>query len=155
MYGLVPYLLSDKQMGIQLSHALTCYSVKHKNVKGYDQWSTMDHTIIMLNGGTTNNNEFNQGMLNQHYQNLLKNGIPVAEFYEPSLGDQLTAIVFLADERVWDHKKYPIASSDDLFLGLLDDVDDLKACKWIEKLSKNESDKIKFLRSFITPLKLA
>jgi hypothetical protein len=34
-------------------------------------------------------------------------GILFASFNEPDLGDQLTAFVFLVDERVWDKEKYP------------------------------------------------
>ena len=33
--------------------------------------------------------------------------IEVAIFKEPDLGDQLTAVVFIVDERVFNEKKYP------------------------------------------------
>ncbi len=33
-----------------------------------------------------------------------------ATFHEPDLGDQLTAVVFLVDERVWNLDKWPDSS---------------------------------------------
>lgn len=47
------------------------------------------------------------GTLNNHMHTLHNNGIKIAYFKEPDLGDQLTAVVFLVDERVWDKEKYP------------------------------------------------
>ena len=38
---------------------------------------------------------------------LKDNGIPTRGFYEPDLGDQLTACVFLVDERVFNKTLYP------------------------------------------------
>jgi hypothetical protein len=38
---------------------------------------------------------------------LRENGVLLQEFHEPDLGDQLTAFVFLVDERVFNRTIYP------------------------------------------------
>lgn len=125
MYGLVPYNISPIQQGIQFGHAVVEYGqmvkqLKSKNSKkehiidlekNYDSWANDWKTFIILNGGTTNLNKnrdgFPLGSLNNHLLSLKENGIDLATFYEPDLGEQLTAIVFLVDERVFNRKKYP------------------------------------------------
>lgn len=109
MYGLVPYNISPIQQGIQFGHAVVEYADSNFNYVPYKVWSKKHKTFIILNGGTTNKNKKSKhyGTLNQHLDTLKKNGIKVATFYEPDLGDQLSAIVFLVDNRVWDKKKYP------------------------------------------------
>lgn len=111
MYGLVPYNLSPIQQGIQFGHAVVEYGRAVNGVppfeKIYNKWADNDKTFIILNGGTTNNNLQKLGSLNQHMANFSNNGILFASFNEPDLGDQLTAFVFLVDERVWNKEKYP------------------------------------------------
>jgi len=114
MYGLVPYNISPIQQGIQFGHAVVEYSLFHKD-DVYDTWALHDKTFVILNGGTTNksmtrigtSNGAPKGTLNQHVDSLIDLGIKASCFYEPDLGDQLTAVVFLLDERVWDYEKYP------------------------------------------------
>lgn len=113
MYGLVPYNLSPIQQGIQFGHAVVEYSLNHysyteeKGSNPYSQWAHYDKTFIILNGGTTNNNAEHWGTLNQAVLELGRLRVEKATFNEPDLGDQLTAVVFLVDERVWDKEKYP------------------------------------------------
>lgn len=107
MYGLVPYNLSPIQQGIQFGHAVVEYGLEHFNDEDYQKWATEDKTFIILNGGTTNTNNSVLGTLNEHMMTLLGMEKNYATFYEPDLGDQLTAVVFLVDERVWDKEKYP------------------------------------------------
>lgn len=121
MYGLVPYNISPIQQGIQYGHAVVEYMLEHvlekimngdeldlKVIKPLYEWSKNDKTFIILNGGTTNKEIPNIGTLNQHTSKLVYDfKVPVGIFFEPDLGDQLTATVFLVDERVWDKKKYP------------------------------------------------
>ena len=107
MYGLVPYNLSPIQQGIQFGHAVVEYAQDYGTNKNYKQWASEDKTFIILNGGTTNNNPEKLGSLNQHGKTLEGMGVDIATFNEPDLGDQLTAVVFLVDERVWDKLKYP------------------------------------------------
>lgn len=105
MYGLVPYNLSPIQQGIQFGHAVVEYGL----IGGaeYENWARNHKTFIILNGGTTNNNPDKFGSLNKHLETLKNLGVKVATFTEPDLGDQLTAIVFLVDERVYNSEKYP------------------------------------------------
>lgn len=143
MYGLVPYNISPIQQGIQFGHAVVEYGRKKNKVKGYDKWSKKDKTFIILNGGTTNLNSYSLGTLNKHRETLLKNNVHIECFYEPDLGDQLTAVVFLVDERVFNKEKYP----DDNGVDPFED--------WTIGIDKKELKKIMFLRTFLKQFKLA
>lgn len=125
MYGLVPYNISPIQQGIQFGHAVVEYlngcqrlpNVRYtEDIKSWldacDKWRYHDKTFIILNGGTTNSFQApgtNEpiGTLNKYLDELTSKNITLARFLEPDLGNQLTAVVFLADERVWNYEKYP------------------------------------------------
>lgn len=133
LYGMVPYQLKGIQGGIQFGHSkdeMTAHVIEHiinsgvstdtrkewngdsiitdKNIAHqYLDWLKNWKTYIVLDGGTTNTNPDRLGTLNQHLQTLKENGVFVTEFYEPDLGDQLTGITFLVDERVFNREKYP------------------------------------------------
>jgi hypothetical protein len=132
MYGLVCYQLTGIQGGIQYGHSKDQYTAHiieyimnwHVDAKtrkqlypdaetdesileNYLDWLANWKTYIILNGGTTNTHPERLGSLNQHLQTLQLNGVFCTEFYEPDLGDQLTGINFIVDERVFNKKKYP------------------------------------------------
>lgn len=122
MYGLVPYNISPIQQAIQFGHAVVEYgqmvklpqSMSKMSINAnciYDDWADNWKTFIILNGGTTNDRNtidgFPFGTLNNHVLLLDENKIDFATFNEPDLGDQLTAVVFIVDERVFNKKKYP------------------------------------------------
>lgn len=109
MYGFVPYNISEIQKGIQFGHAVVEYGLKYSESVEYDKWAREDKTFIILNGGTTNDNKESKwyGSLNQLRDGLRDLRIKHAEFLEPDLGEQLTAIVFLVEDRVWDYATYP------------------------------------------------
>jgi len=112
MYGLVNYQLSGIQKGIQFGHAVVEYGQKFKNDITYNDWADNHKTFIILNGGTTNKKTSTQdgllfGTLNNHLLTLKQNNIDLSFFEEPDLGDQLTAVVFIVDERVFNKKDYP------------------------------------------------
>ena len=107
MYGLVPYNLSPIQQGIQFGHGVVEYMMVNMNKPETQIWANRDKTFIILNGGTTNLNYGRFGTLNKHADVLEENGIIISKFYEPDLGDQLTSINFLVDERIWNYEKYP------------------------------------------------
>lgn len=129
MYGLVPYNISPIQQGIQFGHAVVEYGCMISNlvyhatkendsygksvIAKYHDWAEEWKTFIILNGGTTNSKfKLDDGLpfgtLNQHVLTLRQLGVELAVFNEPDLGDQLTAVVFIVDERVFNDKKYPV-----------------------------------------------
>lgn len=107
MYGLVPYNISPIQQGIQFGHGVVEYGLTYSSTKLYLQWAYHWKTFIILNGGTTNNNPNCLGTLNSALIELRENNVPLSTFNEPDLGDQLTAICFIVDERVFNKVKYP------------------------------------------------
>lgn len=107
MYGLVPYNISPIQQSIQYGHAVVEYLNKYFNEPDCTEWRLNDKTFIILNGGTTNKSWQDLGTLNKHANTLETFGIRTAKFFEPDLGNQLTAVVFLVDERVYDKKMWP------------------------------------------------
>jgi hypothetical protein len=161
MYGLVPYNISPIQQGIQFGHAVVEYGINNSTDE-YKQWSNEDKTFIILNGGTTNNNPNKLGTLNKHLESLKSANIKVAEFYEPDLGDQLTAVVFLVDERVFNRELYPDFQEEKLPYGTrkpskkaqidLEERNEANYQKWVEKIG---GPKNAFLREYLKPLRLA
>jgi hypothetical protein len=122
MYGLVPYNISPIQQAIQFGHAVVEYgqlvkmpqSLSKLDINAsciYDDWADNWKTFIILNGGTTNHRPTDDGLpfgsLNQHALKLDEMKVDFATFNEPDLGDQLTSVVFIVDERVFNRKKYP------------------------------------------------
>jgi len=117
MYGLTNYQLTGIQKGIQFLHGVVEYGQKVKEHGNeiasciYNDWANNHKTVILLNGGTTNHRSGDDGLpfgsLNNHVLTLDENRIDFATFNEPDLGDQLTAVVFIVDERVFNRKKYP------------------------------------------------
>jgi hypothetical protein len=120
MYGLVPYNISPIQQGIQFGHALQEYNnliydyqnnlLNLKDIENFDSWRLSGKTFIVLNGGTTNSRIIEDmpfGSLNQHVNTLKDLGVVTAEFYEPDLGEQLTATVFLVPKEVYNKKEFP------------------------------------------------
>ena len=105
MYGMVPYQLCGEQKGIQFGHAIGEYSLDFSPL--YQKWCRDWKTVIMLNGGTTNNNPERLGTLNKHVITLREMGFIVYEFSEIDLGDQLLGIAFIVDSRFFDSKEYP------------------------------------------------
>jgi len=151
MYGLVPYNISPIQQGIQFGHAVVEYGLEygHKSDDPYLQWARNDKTFIILNGGTTNRNEDHWGTLNQSVLELGRLRVQYTTFYEPDLGDQLTAIVFLVDERVWDKDKYPEFNK---FL----EVDHTNLEKdYYKQLFGDDTDQILGMREFLSNYRLA
>lgn len=166
MYGLVPYNLSPIQQGIQFGHAVVEYQQNVRNLPPhetiYNKWAQKDKTWIILNGGTTNNTPDKLGSLNKHLVTLNDNGVLTSEFYEPDLGDQLTAFVFLVDERVFNRELYPDFQEEKLPYGTrkpskkaqidLEERNEANYQKWVEKIG---NEKNVFLRGFLKQFKLA
>jgi hypothetical protein len=110
MYHLVLYSLSPIQKGIQSYHAGIRYASKFGISREYTRWAVNDETVIILDGGSSNDETYGErifGGLQQAINDLETNGINHAEFREVDFNNTLTAIAFLVDERVWDLEKYP------------------------------------------------
>lgn len=166
MYGLVPYNMSPIQQGIQFGHAVVDYGRTVEGLKPhqqiYNKWADKDKTFIILNGGTTNNNPERLGTLNKHMQTMREAGVLLQEFHEPDLGDQLTAFVFLVDERVFNRTLYPDFVAETLpwsrhkpsekALSQLEEKNASNYKHWEEKIGGPVNA---FLREYLRPLKLA
>ncbi len=157
MYGLVPYNLSPIQQGIQFGHAVVEYGLEFFTTPIYQKWAREGKTFIILNGGTTNTRYSDDtsehiGTLNNHRQTLFDEGIQFTSFFEPDLGDQLTAVVFLADDRVFDRVAWPDYS------GPFNGTSEYESyMEWKMKFdeNENEAERIIFLREFLKNFRLA
>jgi len=159
MMGLVPYNISPIQQGIQFGHAVVEYGLEFNANPEYQKWAKEDKTFIILNGGTTNT-RFNLedglplGSLNNHLLTLVLNNTRFATFFEPDLGDQLTAVVFLVDDRVFDKVTWPDFDS----RNYPDIHDEFQYyTEWKRKFAETEkeADQIIFLRDFLKQFRLA
>lgn len=167
MYGLVPYNISPIQQAIQFGHGVVEYANDYFNDEDYQLWARNDKTFIILNGGTTNSNELTPGTLNTHLKTINDHDLKNCIFREPDLGDQVTAIVFLVDDRVWDTKNWPdyqmTYAEQDTFKsmkkdatpeeipGILESFESYRI--WFNKFSDNykEAEKIVWMREFLSP----
>lgn len=114
MYFLVMYNISPIQQGIQALHACVEYFLKYWKTKEFWEWAKTHKTVIILNGGTSNDGtgtmygmEPSTGSMEQHFDTLKANKIKCAGFNEPDLNYSLSAIAFLVDEKVFNKKDYP------------------------------------------------
>jgi hypothetical protein len=115
MYFLTPYNLSPIQAGIQSLHGVVEYQLLYGDNIEYLTWAKHWKTVILLNGGTSNNagshmyeNPINNpnntplyGTMEQHGDALSFANIKYAAFFEPDANNMLTSIAFLVDERVF------------------------------------------------------
>ena len=157
MYFFVPYQLTGIQKGIQAGHALNEFFLKHGSSELFKEWAEKWKTFILLDGGTTNNKvdpETKQfyGTLNQIKEKLLyfnfhhkDDPILFADFHEPDLNNALTAICFIADERVWavpDYENYvsgePEFGPDPTYLFWLKEILGGEKNKLLKELTSNK-----------------
>lgn len=95
MYVLVLRQLDGINKGIQAAHACLEYALKYGNTEEYQNYIINNKTIIILNGGTSTD-------LYSINEYLEHNDINFGYFREPDLDNMITAICFLADERVYN-----------------------------------------------------
>lgn len=147
MYGFVPYQLSGIQSGIQFGHGVVEYANLYSDTETYLKWSQKDKTFIVLNGGTTNSDVNKLGTLNGLVGVLQSLGIKYSTFHEPDLGDVLTSVNFLLDERVWDKENYPY----------FDDASPEDRMQYLMNIDSSilEAERILECRNFISTFKLA
>lgn len=100
MYSLVLRQLSPIQKGVQSAHSIVEYIHRFHKSSEYIQWVNVDKTIIMLDGGTYQE-------MKECRDTLADLGVPYMAFYEQDLGNLITSISFLVEDKIWDHKTYP------------------------------------------------
>jgi hypothetical protein len=105
MYTLVLYQLSPSQAMIQAGHSWIEYG-RFMRLKAsesqedkvewavYEKWEGQDKTVYVMNGGSSS-------MLAESIEYLKTLDVKFAVFREPDLYDQVTAVSFIADERIF------------------------------------------------------
>jgi len=144
MYFFVPYNISPIQQAIQAGHAALEYAIRYGKSQSFLDFASYDKTWIILNGGTTNDHLTQdkdgkiiyKGTLNEILNELGKTEMQYSFFREPDLNEALTAVCFLADERVWDYETYP--DFIDFYTNLF--PDDMTPPKRIELRLKTEEE---------------
>jgi hypothetical protein len=149
MYGIVANNINSTQKGVNFSKCAIKYCLEHGGSDFFINWSERDIGTILLDGGTTNFRRFDGkyiGSINRHLEEINRIGIKNSTYCDKNLGDQLTAIVFLVDERVWNFKKYPDYEgpwSDDGKTPF-----DIPYKHWLSKFGE-DSDKVFSMRNFL------
>jgi hypothetical protein len=95
------------------------------------------------------------GTLQQNYFELTDRGIQVGEFHEPDLGDQMTAVVFLVDDRVFDKVAWPDYAGPYYIDGVTPIEMDYYEWKMKFAETEKEAEQIIFLREFLKQFRLA
>jgi len=165
MYFLVCYNISGIQQGIQSLHAAIEYSLKYGKDKEYIEWAKTHKTVIILNGGTSNDGTQSiygypaqQGSMEQHFQTLKDNKIKCAAFREPDLNYAMSSVAFLVDERVFNKKDYP-----DVDLSEIKEKDYPPSKKHYEVgiamakagFARRVGKDVAFLKEFLKPFRMA
>ena len=105
MYCLAEKHLSSIQKAIQSAHAIVEYDLTYGDTPEYKQWAEKDKTIVILDGG-------NSIDLDSIKDQLRCEGWPFEVFYEPDMDNFMTAIAFLAPDRVYDYKNWGVSYDD-------------------------------------------
>ena len=108
MFGVAPFQLGPLHAGIQFQHAATMYERKF-HTPLYEDWADNWMTSIVKNGGSTNTSTDpeRRGSVNKFYDQCVELGIDAVYFTEITMGDQITCVALIADERTWDLDTWP------------------------------------------------
>ena len=140
MYFFAPFHLSGIQQGIQAGHAAMEYALKYGDDPRFLDFIKNHKTWIILNGGNSTKDFMLSGELgsmNQIEKTLYENHLKFASFREPDLGETLTAICFICDERVFDFENYPDLVDAQFVSEFYDD--------WVKSVGGNENVVLKQL----------
>jgi hypothetical protein len=109
MYFFVNDKLSNKEKVMQAGKAALEYAVKYKDEKYFQDFVFWDKTWVIFDGETSNDGHMGcaTGSMEELYESLRNASINCTTYYEHKINSTLTAICFLADERVWDYDNYP------------------------------------------------
>jgi len=151
MYSIVLRHLSGIQKGIQASHSQDEYKIIHGEKDEYRRWLETDKTVVILETDSTE-------LLNNARLELAANEVSHSIFTEEDLGDIITAISFVVDEKVWDFEAYPNCD----FQPILTDhaltkkeIFELKEKSQYEANVLVYGEKTAFLKQFIKKFRLA
>ena len=148
MYSLVLRQLSPMQKGVQASHSMMDYAFKFHKRTEFIHWANVDKTVIILDGGTYPELKECRDFLNELE-------VPFTCFYEEDLGDLMTSISFILEDKIWDTKSYP-TYEDELCMPFLgDQVEDTGSSEgpdWLKSMGGLRNLK---LRNFIFSKKLS
>lgn len=173
MYFLIPYNISSIQAGIQALHGVVEYELLFGNDIDYLEWAHNYKTVILLDGGTSNQSGTNMyttdtgayGSMESHLFQLQINHIKHAKFFEPDANNMMTSIAFLCDERVFNIKNkqdgkpfYPDFSEWLINKNVFEEKDDTELPvkypelynEWVNFVGGNKNV---FLRSFVSKSK--
>ena len=110
MYFFTVSSLCGISKGIACGHASLEYAYLYGQSQEFIDFIQQHKTWIILNGGTTNDerdlDDKPLGTLNQIGDALDENDIKFSHFREPDLNHALTALCFIADERVFNKKDF-------------------------------------------------
>lgn len=136
MYCLAERHLSPIQKAIQSAHAIVEYTRNYFHTIECSKWMDNDKTIIILDGGTSEELVGAIVALKDH-------GIRFAEFFEPDMGGFRTAICFLAPETVWDAKTWGKNYDDYGCTCCASCVKPMSYTDWLEKIGGAENEILK------------
>ena len=158
MYGIVCNNISSLQKGIQFGKSIVEYATKYVSNDQYKKWASGDKQVMLYDGGSTNSRRFDGkyiGSMNRYLDELDKHKIEFVSFYQKDLGDQLTCICLLLDERIWDTEKFN--DYDGPFIDKHGkDPSQIPYNYWRSKFGNNEEEinKIFLLKKFFKKLKI-
>lgn len=110
MYGVVIRHLSGIQKGIQYQHATQEYANQFSADKDHIKWAKEDKTTVILECNSTDNDSIltaDKAEMQDFVAKLIALSWKYATFVEPDLNNTMTAVVCLADDRIWDKTNYP------------------------------------------------
>lgn len=150
MYCLAERHLSSIQKAIQSSHAIVEYSLMYGNSPEYKQWAKNDKTIIILDGG----NSIDLEDIKIH---LIDMQYPFEVFYEPDMGNFMTAIAFLVPNKIYDYQMYGTSYNDYLLKTISISEKEILPSKisyneWLEMIGGKTAESIK---AIISSLRIA
>lgn len=168
--GLALQSFNNKMFDIaeEIARGLTLSHNEYYTYGGFKQWR-QDKIFTLLVGESTNktissSNVISIGGLKNQLVKLQENAIETGTYYSSEIGDQLSCVVFLVDERVFNKVKYP--DFDQFLLQFQDIIDtfekDRTYSSIVEEITKHRStvylDWVKsiggvrneFLRGFLT-----
>ena len=148
--------------GLDLTH------YEYYTYGGFKQWRK-DKIFTLLNATSTNislntTDQLPNGNLNDYLLQLTDHNIETGTYYFSEIGDQLTCIVFLVDERVFNKDKYPDFdkflmqfqdiidnyAKDRTFSSIVEEITKFRSTVYLDWVKSIGGVRNEFLRSFLS-----